>query len=468
MKQNVSGFYLSLLSFSLIACSGVGNSGDSNNTLPKPTPTLSPSPEPSPTLTPTPEPSPGPTPQWTKITGLGIGPTLPYLYGRYSPTSMLAQDSNNGQFWIYKNSVWTQVTGLSGQPDCDWNSYSCNLYGADLSATKIILNFENAGVYTLWEYINGTWSQITDGTGASGTQPIHVNSFASNATVDSMFVVGDGILWKYTTLNGWQKITDGSGANAQPTIVNYVIGSPTDISMVIDGTNNYTFTYTTANGWEQINNGAGGTPPAPNQNTSYYGNSTPDSIVLTEGSSSFNLWTYIKTGGAGLWTNQNKVPRYIYGSPTPASILMSVGLAPLPGGSTIWTLIGTTWTQLTDGTTHSNTQPAYVEGNNYSSVATNAVPNLFFMIDSINVLWGYKNGVWTNFNAMTGAPSLTSKIFGDATPLSIIVADNQVPPQLWTYSSIGWTQITGGLNAPPSVAYEYGSSTNLSLSLIHI
>jgi len=458
-KKRINTFYLMLLGITLTACSNGGGSSNSSPTpapSPAPAPTPSPVPSPTPVPAPTPTPLPPPAPHWTKISGLGSGPTMPYLYGSYTPSAMLAQDNNtDGQFWVYMNDTWTRVTGGASQPDCDWNSNNCSVYGTDLSATRIILLNSSSGVYTLWKYVNGVWFQITDGTGAGGTEPVQITSVAANATVNSMFVAGDGYLWKYTTTNGWQKLTDGTGINGQPTLVMYLSGNPTDTSIVVAGTDGYTFTYTTVNGWQQLNNGSGGTPPAPNWNTSYYGGTTPDSIVLTEGTNSNNLWTY-----NGSWINQQKVSRFIYGSPTPTAMVISMGLAPLPGGSDIWTLIGTTWTQLTDGTTHGGTQPAYVEGNSYTSVASNATPNLFYMIDSLNILWNYNNGIWTNINAMADAPSSTASIFGEPTASSILLGDNQTPSQLWTYNGTVWTQITGGTDEPPSVAIEYGNSTN--------
>jgi hypothetical protein len=422
---------------------------------------VNPLPVPSPTPTPSPAPPPG---SWVQITGLGSGPGYAWVYGTATPNEMLAQDTmDDGQFWVYKNSSWTQITGGASQPDCDSHSNNCSVYGSDLSANKIILKNNTT---QLWKYNNGIWTEIIDGDSAGDTKPAAIISVADNATIDSMFVSDGTLIWKYTTANGWSKITDGLGTNGQPTIAPYVIGNPTDSSMVISGDNGYTFVYTTANGWQQINDGTNGTPPAPNSNTSYYGNSIPSSMVITEGTSSPpNLWTYT----SGVWTDQLKTPRFTYGSPTPNSILISVGLQP-SGGSTVWTMIGTSWTQLTDGSTHGGTQPAYVEGNNYNSVASNATPHVFYMIDETFTLWSYDAGVWVNLNGpatiSANGPGTTKQIFSSPITSSIILADNQSTSQLWTYNGLLWLQITGGVGQPPSVGKEWVNSTNINNMIV--
>ena len=376
---------------------------------------VNPLPVPSPTPTPSPAPPPG---AWVQITGLGSGPGYASVYGTATPNKMLAQDNmEDGQFWVYKNSSWTLITGGAGQPDCDSHSNSCSVYGSDLSANKIILKNNTT---QLWKYNNGVWTEIIDGDSAGDTKPAAIISVADNATIDSMFVSDGTLIWKYTTANGWQ----------------------------------------------QINDGTNGTPPAPNSNTSYYGNSIPSSMVITEGTSSpYNLWTYT----SGVWTDQLKTPRFTYGSPTPNSILISVGLQP-SGGSTVWAMIGTSWSQLTDGSTHGGTQPAYVNGNDYNAVASNATPHVFYMIDEAFTLWSYDAGVWVNLNdpatIAASGPSSTQKIFGSPTASSIILADNQSTSQLWTYNGFLWSQITGGVDQPPSVGKEWVNSTNINNMIV--
>lgn len=247
---------------------------------------------------------------WTQI-GNGTTPPNPYantrggvFYGISTASSVIfdpASSDVTSDLWVYNGSTWVQYSGnsVNNSPTSVQTVFSIptnnSLIIRDGHATAAPENNQ----YYIWTYLNGTWSQITNGNGTSAPQYGWM-VYGETATPNHLFMT-DGQdsatanLWEWYQ-NAWTKLT---GQTNGPTSVGFVGGNPTHTSFVMsdgDINSNYnTQLWTYVSGvWANITSHE----DEPNGVQGIYGLVNPDAIVITanphrnrlQGKGSMELW----------------------------------------------------------------------------------------------------------------------------------------------------------------------------------
>lgn len=190
--------------------------------------------------------------------------------------------------WVYGGSSWIQYNGsnLSGTPVDVGTIFGTPSNSSLISRDGHLANEANWDNYSIWTYVNGTWTNMTTGDGSSAPQYGWL-VFGANAVPDHFFMSdlqGSANLWEWYG-NSWTKKT---GATGGPQYVGFVAGNPTHNSFVMNDNNSQLWTYVNGS-WANITSHT----DEPASVDGIYGLVNPDSIVATH---------YVgKLAGSDLW-----------------------------------------------------------------------------------------------------------------------------------------------------------------------